>query len=124
MIREPRWGLDKEDILQVLAHELHLKVSYAVFQPRQYVLSRLTLQGKMLYCACRVAGDDLMVVGMGEREVKVCLADPASIERLEAAIRDDTFMIPAGRQTEQKIIEMERDDMTLDELLFRMKGTL
>lgn len=122
MLRKPRWSIDHSDMLNVLAEELHLKVSYGVFQPSQYVLSRIKLDGKMVYCACRIAGDDIMAVGLEERTVRVCLADPTSIERLEAAIRDDMFMIPAGRDTEQKIIEMERSTASLDEMLRTMKS--
>ncbi len=123
---EPQWGLDNGDLLTVLAHGLHLKVSYGVFQPKQYILSRMTINGKMLYCSCRInkKGTDVMLTGTRCQEVTVNIADPNSVEKLEAAIQNDNFMLVAGPQTEQKIIEMERDVYGLDDLLIAMKGTL
>jgi hypothetical protein len=124
--RERAWGLDDGGLLAVLANDLHLKVSYGVFQSKQYVLSRLNLAGKILYCSCRISteGTDVMLTGSNGQEMVVNIADPNSIEKLEKAIKDDNFMLVAGPKTEQKIIEMERDVFGLEDLLFKMKSTI
>ncbi len=126
LVRELSWGLDKGELLNVLASELHLTVSYGVFQPKQYILSRLTITGKRLYCACRVSteGTEVMLTGFNNDEIRVNIADPNSVEKLEAAIKNDAFMLVAGPNTEQKIIAMERDTYSLDDLLYRMQGSL
>lgn len=118
MIRhETKWGIDKAEFLPVIADELHLKVSYAIFSENQYIFSRLTLAGKMLYCACRISGETLKVIGRNEHEISVCLADPTSIVVLEKALKDDNFMLEAGPTTEQRILAGVRDNCDLDLLI-------
>lgn len=117
-----KWGIDNTNTLSVLADELHLKVSYAVFKENQYILSKLDLAGKMRYCACRISGDTIMLTGNASHDVTVCLSNPESIDILEKWIKDDRFMMLAGYETEQAIIQRERRDCSLDHFIASING--
>lgn len=96
-------GNHSEEILAAIAHEMGYMLSYAVYNPGQYIFSRYCVEAdtpsNLWYCAVRVRGSILTLVLVGEQYHQLELNEPESIAELESYLKvKENWYVPGREQ--------------------------